>query len=105
VLDQGLLESAVAMPAAGFGDRLLHEGAPAIAGAYLYHICRGRPFLDGNKRSALAAAGTFLLANDIRVKATQKELVQITLGVAEGRVSKDEVVAFFRDHCRSPRSL
>ena len=99
VLNEGLLESAVAMAPAQFGGRFLHKDGAAIAAAYLYHICRGHPFLDGNKRTALAAAGVFLMANGIQVKATQKELEQITLSVAEGTASKADAIAFFRDRC------
>ena len=98
VRDFGLLESAVMMPAARFGGQFLHDGIPAMAAAYLFHLCRNHPFVDGNKRTALAAAEVFILLNGGRLTATDKELEEITLGVADGTVSKDEVVAFFRGH-------
>jgi death-on-curing protein len=99
VLHEGLLESAVAVAAAQFAGRFLHEDGPAVAAAYLLHICRGHPFLDGSKWTALAAAGVFLEVNAFRLRATQRKLEHITRGVAEGLVSKGEVTAFFRDHC------
>ena len=98
VLDEGLLESAVAMPAARFGGAYLHPELPSMAAAYLYHICRGHPFLDGNKRTALVAAEVFLLLNGGRLKATNRELERLTFAVAEGAISKDDVAAFFREH-------
>ena len=98
VRDYGLLESAVMMPAAQFGGEYLHDGLPAMAAAYLFHICRNHAFVDGNKRTALAAAEVFVLLNDMRLKATGRQLENLTLGVARGKVSKDEVVAFFRRH-------
>ena len=98
VRDYGLLESAVMMPAAQFGGEYLHDGFPAMAAAYLFHICRNHAFVDGNKRTALVAAEVFILLNDMRLKATDRQLENLTLGVAQGKVSKDEVVAFFRKH-------
>ncbi len=83
---QRLLESAVAVAAAQFAGHLLHEDGPAVAAAYLYHICRGHPFLDGNKRTALAAAGVFLEVNAILLRATPRELEQVTRGVAAGLI-------------------
>lgn len=96
VLDDGLLESAVMMPAAQYAGEFLHPDLPAMAAAYLFHICRNHAFLDGNKRTALAAAELFILLNGRQLKATNKELERLTLGVAEGTLSKDDVTAFFR---------
>ncbi len=56
VRDKGLLESAVAMPQASFGGKYMHEGLFQMAAAYAFHIAENQPFIDGNKRTALAAA-------------------------------------------------
>lgn len=99
--DRGLLESAVAMPAARVGGRYLHRGNAAKAAAYLFHLCRNHAFLDGNKRTALAAADVFLRLNGASLSATDDELEELTVGVAAGAVSKHQVVRFFRAHVRS----
>ncbi len=96
--DDGLLESAVMMPAAQFGGQYLHDGIPAMAAAYLFHICKNHAFGDGNKRTALASAEIFVRLNGMRLDATNMELEELTLGVADGRLSKDEVTAFFNSH-------
>ena len=98
VLDRGLLESAVAMPAARFGGRFLHDGIPAMAAAYLFHICKNHAFADGNKRTALASAEVFLVLNGIRINADNKELEDLTLGVAASKMTKEQVIAFLRTH-------
>ncbi len=98
VRDPGLLESAVMMPAAQFGGQYLHDGIPAMAAACLFHICKNHAFVDGNKRAALASAEMFVLLNDQRLAATNHELEDLTLGVAESRISKDEATEFFRGH-------
>jgi prophage maintenance system killer protein/DNA-binding phage protein len=55
--DRGLLESAVAMPRATASGELLHENLFAMAAAYAFHIAQNQPFVDGNKRTGLLAAG------------------------------------------------
>jgi len=45
--------------------QLLMADPIEIAAAYLFYICRNRPFVDGNKRTALAASLVFLEANQI----------------------------------------
>ena len=50
VRDISLLESAIAQPQATFSTEFLHDSMPAMAAAYLFHICRNHPFVDGNKR-------------------------------------------------------
>ena len=98
VRDQGLLRSAAAMPMAGMGGKFLHEGIPEMAAAYLFHLCKNHPFVDGNKRSSLAATEVFLLINNHLLQATGDELEHLTLGVADGSISKAEATVFFRDH-------
>ncbi len=94
--DEGLLESAVTMPSATFGGQFLHDSLPAMAGAYLFHICKNHAFVDGNKRTALASAGIFLSLNGKRFVASDDELETITLGVADGSIGKEELTKLFR---------
>jgi death on curing protein len=54
VRDLGLLQSALAQPSAGFGGEYLHGNLYEMAAAYLFHVSRNHPFVDGNKRTALA---------------------------------------------------
>jgi death-on-curing protein len=63
--DKGLLESAVAAPQASFGGRPLIRSRIGIAAAYLFYLCRNHPFVDGNKRTALAAALVVLRENQL----------------------------------------
>lgn len=54
--DRGLLKSALAQPEASFGGDFLHPTLFAMAAAYAFHIAENQPFVDGNKRTGLAAA-------------------------------------------------
>ncbi len=98
IRDPGLLDSALAMPLASFGGELLHRDLFEMAAAYLFHLVKNRPFIDGNKRVGLAAALTFLEANGCSCTADHDSLGDITLRTAEGRVGKSELADFFRDH-------
>ena len=55
VRDVGLLESALAAPAATFGGRYLHGSLHEMAAAHLFHLVQDHPFVDGNKRIGLMA--------------------------------------------------
>ncbi|MBI3855807.1 MAG: Fic family protein, partial [Planctomycetes bacterium] len=50
IRDMGLLESAVAMPQAGSGGQYFHTDLYEMAAAYLFHLVKNHPFVDGNKR-------------------------------------------------------
>ena len=98
VRDHGLLESAVHLPRSTFDAKLLHESLPEMAAAYLFHLCMNHPFIDGNKRTALATAEVFLILNELQLTADNEALHKLTMGVAASRVSKDEVIEFFAEH-------
>lgn len=97
VRDLGLLQSALGSVEATFGGEFLNESLVEMAAAYLYSICRNHPFIDGNKRTALACALAFIRLNGMRVVADQDELTDLVIGVAEGRVSKAAIAVFFEN--------
>lgn len=94
--DAALLESALARPLnlTAYGD----PDAADLAAAYAYGLARIHPFADGNKRSAAVVALTSLLLNDIVFEISEAELVVMTLALAAGDLSEDEVARWFRDH-------
>jgi death-on-curing protein len=96
--DLGLLESALAMPEATFGGEDLHPSVHEKAGAYLFHLVKNHPFIDGNKRVGAMVAYVFLGMNGWRLVATEQEFVDLVIGVADGRVSKAEVAVFLVGH-------
>lgn len=96
VRDLGLLSAAVMMPRQTFGGQYVHEDMAAMAAAYLFHLASNHPFLDGNKRVALATAIAFLIANQAARLPDQHDAADITLGVASGDVSKQQLIEWFR---------
>jgi death-on-curing protein len=100
VRDFDLLRSALEMPAAGMSGQYFHEFPHEMAAAYLFHICAIHPFVDGNKRTSLHAALTFLAMNGLRLEADHAEVVDLVLGVATGKLPKAAVAAFFKTRIR-----
>jgi len=84
--DRGALEAAVARPAATFGGEDLYPDLAAKAGALMHSLAMNYPFIDGNKRIALASAQLMCRANGQRVLASQVELEELLLATARGEL-------------------
>ncbi len=98
VRDEGLLESAVSQPKATFFGELLHPTIHQQAAAYLYHIAKNHPFLDGNKRTAYGAMETFLRLNGYNLDLSNEEAYNMVLQVALGEMSKEALFSFLEKH-------
>lgn len=94
--DPGLLISAVETPRAMFGGAYLHADLFEMAAAYLFHLVRNHPFVDGNKRTGAAAALVFLDLNGTELNISDEALVELVLGVALGAIDKSAVAAVLR---------
>ena len=100
IRDLALLESAIAAPAASYQGEFLHGSLYEMAAAYLFHLIKNHPFVDGNKRVALISTIVFLGFNDLTLKAEPDELTSLVVGVADGSVSKAEVAVFLKLNTR-----
>ena len=96
VRDMHLLQSALAQPEASFGGVRLHEDIYEMAAAYVFHICQNHPFIDGNKRAALAAALVFLELNKISLRDPKGTLLEMVLKMASGKINKREFAVILR---------
>lgn len=94
--DLSLLESAVAAPQASFGGISTFVDTVDVAGAYLYYLCSNHPFVDGNKRVALGACLVFLQINGYRTAPDGEDWENLTLAVAAGLLSRDEITETLR---------
>ena len=68
-----------------------------IAAAYLFYICSNHAFIDGNKRTALAACLVFLATNELlpKEKLPIDEWEALVLDVAS-RIDRDQTTARLR---------
>jgi len=94
--DLGLLESALAQPAAVFNNEFLHTDLFEMAAAYLFHIVSNHPFLDGNKRTALISALVFLNLNGLVIDHDHPALEKMVLKAAQGKIGKPQIAAFLK---------
>jgi len=104
IRDLALLSSAVAMPETTFAGEYLHPGIPEMAAAYAFHICENHPFIDGNKRTALATSLVFLDLNGYEFFCPEDETYDFMMAVASGECSKKRLTEIFKKYSRSSRS-
>jgi death-on-curing protein len=93
--DRGLLESALAMPQSTFGGEFFHTTLFGMAAAYAYHIAENQPFVDGNKRTGLAAALVFLALNGVEIEDPEGRLYGAMMDIAARKLSKEGLAALF----------
>ena len=93
-----LLESAVAAPQATMMGQPMITDPIEIAAAYLFYLCSNHAFVDGNKRVALATCLVFLSENGLlkNEELPVDDWENLTLAVAAGVLSRDEVTARLR---------
>jgi death on curing protein len=96
IRDMGLLESAVAQARASFGGEFLHKDLFEMAAAYAFHIAQNQPFIDGNKRAALAAALVFLDLNGAAIEQPTDILYEAMIGLAEHKLDKPGLAKILR---------
>jgi death on curing protein len=68
-----------------------------MAAADAFHLCQNHPFIDGNKRTALAAALVFLDINGITIVDYQSQLYKVMISLSTGRCSKAEFANVLKD--------
>ena len=97
IRDINLLESALARPK----NRWIYEqdsDLVILAAAYGYGLAKNHPFIDGNKRVAFLVMYTFLGLNGYGIEATEPEVVDLMLGIADSTLSEDHLVTWLRKH-------
>ena len=94
IRDEAALESALIAAQ----NRSHYESADVIgcAAAYAFHLTNAHAFLDGNKRIAAVATEVFLEMNGIELAASERQLLRLYVGIADGRINRDAVEATLR---------
>lgn len=96
--DAALLESAIAAPQATMMGAPVFADPVEMAAGYLFYLCRNHPFVDGNKRTALATCLVFLSENqllpaeDLDADAWE----HLTLDVAASRLDREQTTTRLR---------
>jgi death-on-curing protein len=100
IREPGLLESAVMMPQASFGGQFVRNGIYEMAAAYAFHIAENQPFVDGNKRTALASALVFLDWHQIEIEDPGEEFYNAMIGLAQKNLDKNGLAKLFKKRAK-----
>jgi death-on-curing protein len=86
VRDLGAIESALASAK----NTWFYRGGDVfeIAAAYAFHLAESQAFLDGNKRTAIASALTFLALNRAYATPNQSEVYDAMIAISARRMDK-----------------
>lgn len=98
IRDESLLESAVLVPLATFGGKDLYPDLVTKVAVLLERLTNNHPFVDGNKRTAFVTAATVLKDNGLDLRASQQEVVEFMLAVAEGRLEFKNIKGWIEAH-------
>jgi len=98
--DEGLLRSALARPQASFGSQDLYPSLFEKAAALAESLVRNHPFIDGNKRTALACLRVMLKMNGHPITASQEAKVFLMEKIAARDVTVQEVAEWLVKHSR-----
>ena len=97
VLDRGRLEAALDRPRnllSHVPDSNLEDVAALLAVA----IAKGHPFVDGNKRTAAVVSLMFLRMNGCEINASEAEIGDVFIAVAEGTMSQGDLAEWFTEN-------
>ncbi len=98
VRDWDLLASALGRPQATFGGEDLYPNIFHKASALIQSLSSNHPFVDGNKRTALATLEYFLHLNKLELKATQREKVDFTLWAENEKPTLEKIAVWIKEH-------
>ena len=91
VLSRRGLQSALGRPAASFGGHDLYVSMAAKAAALMHSLVTNHPFVEGNKRVAVAATELFLSINGYLLLADNEALEDLTRAVASHDMCVEEI--------------
>ena len=101
IRDIGGLESALYHAYASFEGKDFYGTIEEKAARQAYGIIRNHPFLDGNKRTGLFVMLVFLKLNNIKLHFSQSALVELGMGIAEGKTDSKQITKWIVDHKRN----
>lgn len=100
IRDEGLFQSALARPQASFGGNDLYPTLFEKAAALAESLTRNHPFVDGNKRMALACMRVMLRLNGYQVTASEEAKVILIHRIAAREVTVQDVAEWIKKHSR-----
>ncbi len=96
--DQNLLESAIYSALSSFGDNEVYPSIEEKAARLMFSLTNNHAFVDGNKRIGVFAMLITLQLNNVKIKYTQEELISLSLSVADGKTSYNDILQWIVKH-------
>ena len=96
--DAGLLDSALNSPYQTFGGCELYPTIEEKGARLGYSLIANHAFVDGNKRIGIFALLIFLKINGYKIAPSADSVTRVTLSVASGEASYDELLAWVREN-------
>jgi len=100
VRDLDLLISAVSRPQATFGGLDLYPDLFSKAAALIHSLVLNHPFIDGNKRTAVVATARVLFINNIIVKMSKKELIDLPLKIDSKILTMEQIASWLKRYSK-----
>ena len=99
ILDLSMLLSALGRPQTTFEGNDLYGDLFSKAASLLDSLIRDRPFVDGNKRTAIASTALFMQLNGYSLVVPNEEMARFILACAQSKVTLEEISAWMRQFC------
>jgi len=98
IRDEGLFDSAINAPYQTFGGEDLYPSVESKIAKLAYSLIKNHPFLDGNKRVGVNVFLTLLYANNINIEATEQDVIELGLAIADGTYSEEEILRWIEKY-------
>lgn len=98
VHDEGMLDSALNNPFQSFGGNGLYSGIHTKAARLCFGLVKNHAMADGNKRLGVHVMLVFLALNGYELLYSQKELSDIIIDLASGRIGIAELLEWIMEH-------
>jgi death-on-curing protein len=98
IRDEGALESSLENAFATFDGKELYSSKEEKAAYIGYSLIANHAFVDGNKRIGMHIMLSFLELNGLPADATDEEIAEIGLAVANGKMNQKDLLNWIIDH-------
>jgi death-on-curing protein len=98
IRDIGLIESALNRALMTYGGKDLYPSIIEKIAVVAHSLIANHGFVDGNKRIGVAVMILLLKMNNIKIKYTQQEIVDLGLKVAEGLWKEKDILNWIKRH-------
>jgi len=98
IRDLGLIKSALERPYASFDAKDLYDTTEKKMSVLVYSLISNHGFVDGNKRIGVATLVLLCKLNNVLIKFTQDELVELGLNVANGKLNDLDIYDWILTH-------